>query len=359
MDCLLSSMYHEHNSDTIYIERELIMERNGVIVGDAILHILDGTVGMPVISEALLELGPDLYDFLGGHIFRIASSDDLKNCVFDEASPIYSYIKELNEENLVAVSAQIAESLYSIMNANIDIPSADLFVVTYKMDGASYLALLKMNYKTSYAHFTGSDDLGNFNDIIKQKATLPNESAKLSEAALICLDDMSLKIVEKKYEVNGVKANYFSEMFLQCHTSLSSKSKLSILTKAVDQINKKYYEHDLTKQLETKSVIHNEFNEQGSVHVQQIGEKLYQGDPEVQEEFEAKLEKYNLVTEEVKPQNKLTVKKFDKQFLTTDTGIEINIPMDLYNEKDKVEFLTNPDGTISILIKNVNQIKSK
>ncbi len=335
------------------------MDRDGVIIQEAIIHILDSTVGMPVISDSLLELGPDLCDFLGGHIFKIASCDDLKKCMFDEASPIYSYIKELNEENLIAISTKIAENLYSIMNANIEIPPADLFIVTYQMDGAKYLAILKMNYKTSYVHFTSSDDKGRFNDIIKQKATLPNESAKLSEAALICLDDMSLTIVEKKYEVNGVKTNYFSELFLQCHTSLSSKTKLNILTKALDQINKKYYEHDLSKQLETKHILHTEFSEQGSVQMQQIGEKLYKGDPEVQEEFEGKLEKYNIVSEEVKPQNKQTVKKFDKQFLTTDTGIEINIPMELYDEKDKVEFLTNPDGTISILIKNINQIKSK
>ena len=39
--------------------------------------------------------------------------------------------------------------------------------------------------------------------------------------------------------------------------------------------------------------------------------------------------------------------------------IEIRIPMEQYQNKDKVDFITNPDGTISVLIKNVGSIISK
>lgn len=33
--------------------------------------------------------------------------------------------------------------------------------------------------------------------------------------------------------------------------------------------------------------------------------------------------------------------------------------MEQYNSKDAIEFITNPDGTISMLIKNIGNIKSK
>ena len=51
------------------------MERDEIIIRNAIVHILDSTIGMPVLSDYLLELGPDLNDFLRGHIYRIATSD--------------------------------------------------------------------------------------------------------------------------------------------------------------------------------------------------------------------------------------------------------------------------------------------
>jgi hypothetical protein len=53
------------------------------------------------------------------------------------------------------------------------------------------------------------------------------------------------------------------------------------------------------------------------------------------------------------------VKKYEKQFLTTDSGIEINIPMEVYKDKHKVEFITDIDGSIQIVIKNIQQLFTK
>ncbi len=336
------------------------MEKDEIIIRKAILHILDSAVGMPVLSEELLELSPDMNDFLRDHIFKIVSGDDSKLCTFHtEESHIAQCLAEFEEDKLVQASQSIASHLYTIMNQNIDIPAADLFVVTYQYASEMHLALLKMNYKEYYVHYTENSDLGNRNDIIKQTAALPGTCTKLSEACVIHLSDMSMQVVERKYDINGEKVFYFSELFLCCSTRMSQKAKLNIVTKAVEQINKKYYEEDFNKQMEAKSIIHNDIIEQGLITPETIGEKLYGDIPEIREEFTEKLEKYNMATEEVKPKSVQTVKKFEKQYLTTDSGIEINIPMEEYNNKQNVEFITNPDGTISVLIKNINRIVSK
>ena len=39
--------------------------------------------------------------------------------------------------------------------------------------------------------------------------------------------------------------------------------------------------------------------------------------------------------------------------IKTDNGIELTVPTDVYKDKDAIEFINNPDGTISILITNV------
>lgn len=335
------------------------MEQDEIIIRNAIVHIMDSTIGMPVLSDYPLELGPDLNDFLRSHIYKIVSSDDTKSCNFDEESYIHSCLKNFSEENIVSVSQEIGKYLYSIMNQNIDILPGDLFIVTYQYNSTMYLALLKMNYKETYIHYASNDDNSNYNDIIKQKVTLPSGGSKLSEAALINLSDYSVLLVERKYEVNGVKTNYMSELFLQCKTKLSSKNKLSIITKAVEKINEKYYEDDFDRHMEVKSIIHQEYMEQGVIDVETISDKIFGEQAELKEEFTEKLEKYNLVSEQVKPINKQTTKKFEKQYLTTDTGIEINIPMEQYQDKKNVEFINNPDGTISVLIKNINRITSK
>lgn len=338
------------------------MTQDEIIIRKAIIHILDGTLGYPVFSEEELELTADINDFLRIHLYKLIAGDDLKKCYFpeDEPSEVYEMLKHFSEEDLVEESKKLTERLYSIMNANVAIPSADLVLVTFQMQGEKYLALLKMNYKDSFVHMTQAEEIGNVNHIIRYQATLPATGAKLSEAVIIHLRDYSVQIVEKKYEVNGSKVNYLSELFLQCKASLSQKSRFAIVTKAVDQVNKKYFEEEPVKQMEAKSIIKKEIEEnQGALRVESISEKIYGDMPEIKEEFDAKMEKYHMEKAEVQTQNEQTTKKFEKQYLKTDTGIEINIPMEQFQDINQVEFITNADGTISVLIKNINKILTK
>ena len=81
--------------------------------------------------------------------------------------------------------------------------------------------------------------------------------------------------------------------------------------------------------------------------------------PDLRNAFQEQMEKYDMVKEEVIPQSENTTRKYQKQHLFTDTGIEIKIPMEQYREAKNIEFITNPDGTISVLIKNIEHLQAK
>lgn len=338
-----------------------MIKQEDIYLKNVIVHILDSTVGIPVLSDTELEYGSDFGDFLKSHISKIASGDDLKHCKFVEDSFVYEQLQLLEDGNFIEISQRISEHLFTIMNQNIEIPQADFILCRFHANEIPYLALLKMNYKTSYTHHTDSDAFGNTNDIIKFKAILPTEGQKLTEAAIICLEDYRIELIEKKYDVNGIKTNYFSTLFLQCSSSLSSKSKLSIVTKAIDNVQKKYYDEDEQYEvsMNTKNIIYTELEEEGSLSIPNVLDKVFAEKPEFKEEVHEKLEKYNLTEAEITPQNTATLKKYEKQYLSTDTGVEIKIPMEQYRDGDSIEFITNEDGSISILIKNVGHITSK
>ena len=111
--------------------------------------------------------------------------------------------------------------------------------------------------------------------------------------------------------------------------------------------------------MEIKNVLCTELEEAGEIKVATIKEKIFPDSPEMQAELDEKLDKYNMSYETVQPKSEQTIKKFQKQHLTTDTGIEISIPMEEYRNPDHVEFITNEDGTISVLIKNIGQLISR
>lgn len=113
------------------------------------------------------------------------------------------------------------------------------------------------------------------------------------------------------------------------------------------------------RQMYAKSVIQEEIEEKGGFTVEEIGERIFGDEPELKTAFQDKMEKYDLVKERIEPQSENTVRKYQSQHLFTDTGIEIKIPMEQYKNPRFVEFITNPDGTVSVLIKNIGHLEAK
>lgn len=340
------------------------MNKEDIRIKKMIVHIMDPTIGMPVLSDTELTYGSEVAEFVREHIARIGSGDDAKECCFyQEESEVYKLLSEYEDEDFVEMSKSVAGLLYEIMGSNIDIPAADLLVVRFREQETEYLALLKMNYKALYTHRTMpvAEGEGNSNEIIRHKSILPSESQRLSEAAIIRLDDLALWVMEKKYEVNGEKVNYFSYLFLKCSSHLSHKSKLSIVSRAVESVQKEGFDETerFEKQMRAKRILQEEIEENGGFVVEDIAGKIFDDQPELKVAFQDKMEKYDMVKEKIEPRSDNTVRKYRSQYLFTDTGIEIKIPMEQYKNPGSVEFITNPDGTVSVLIKNIEHLEAK
>lgn len=328
---------------------------------NVILHILDSTMGEPVLSDEVLEVGPELQDFVKEHIAKIFAGDDSKKCEFHKAeSEVYQILDTYDDARFVEISKDIASHLYGIMNANIDIPAADLFVVRFACDSLEYLAILKMNYKSMYTHRSVPTEGGVTNELYRYKELLPTEGQRLAEACVIRLNDLSVWLIEKKAEINGKKEDYFSELFLKCAAKMSDKKKLAIVQKAIETVNNNAYEemNRYEPQMEAKAIIHEQLEKNGGFTVEDLGDLVFKEREDLRIAYQDQMEKYNLVKEEVLPQSERTTKRFERQCLITDTGIEIKIPMDQY-ENDNVQITTNEDGTQSLVIRNIGVINAK
>lgn len=372
-----------------------MIAKDDIVIRKAILHILDTVHGDCILSNTLLDPGPDLYEFIRNHIYKIVISDDTKDCEFNpETSPVYSVLAawdESDEESFISTSQVIAEKLYTAMAQGLDIPAADLLFVTFQAEGVIYLALLKMNYKESYTHEISVSDISDDGlsdtdisadtdidsgtdissgiaskrepataevhaDIVKSRALLPASSTRIPEAIVINLDDLHIKLLEKRYEVNGEKVFYLSENFLVCHTSLPPKKKLNILTRVINTISNKYDGADLKTKMDTKSALQKEYVDRQSFDVEEIGNRLFGNSPEKKSEFDEKMEQYDLQFDNFTVTNESTVKKLEKQIMVTDSGIEISIPMETYNKLANLEVQTDVTGKTTIIVKNIDNL---
>ena len=136
---------------------------------------------------------------------------------------------------------------------------------------------------------------------------------------------------------------------------------MNIVTKAIEKVQKEGLDEYTAceAQMNAKCIIQEEIAEKGGFVVEELADKIFEEMPDLRNAFQEQMEKYDMVKEEVIPQSENTTRKYQKQHLFTDTGIEIKIPMEQYREAKNIEFITNPDGTISVLIKNIEHLQAK
>ncbi len=324
-----------------------------------IVHILDTSMSIPVMSMDEMPTSVNMNEFFATHISKIMNDDSLKTCEFDEEYNLFlNYLKEFKSEktDFVSFSKQVAGQLFGIMSHHITIPSGDLAIVFYRYHMTDYLALLKLNYQNTYIHFTDYESDINVNTIIEHRTTLPSAGQRISEAAIINMDTLTVQLLDKLYELDGEKIPYLSQHLFKCHTKLSSKEQMQAVKTATNRVAKKFYDSDIDKRAEVSEKLYNHLDETGSIDLDAFAKDAFPAMEEVKDVFFDTLEKKGVTEPAIQMTEKTIARTFDKQKIKTDNGIEIKIPMDFYNNPEKMEFVTEPNGKISIIIKDITHI---
>lgn len=333
-----------------------------IAIKRAVLHVLDAHSGMPVLSKAELEVSGDLVDYLGRHIDKVLEDPNIKRAAFTwEENGINHSCKLLNENknDFLSITSDMANKLFALMQKNIDIPSADLVCCLMDIDGAEHLGILKLNYKEGFTHWVNNAEEGSINTIIRHQTLLPQDGQKLEECVLINLSDFTVRLIEKQYEINGEKQFYLAKYFLKCSCELSDNAKLKILDKVTKNINKKYFDEDFEKTIKLKKAISESLEETSSIQIDQIAQKVFEKNNDIRHEYVEEIAKAGINEKTITVPDRLIEKKFKTHKIKTDTGIEIDFPLEFADNRDKIEFVNNPDGTLSIIIKNVGKITNR
>lgn len=324
-------------------------------IDNAILHILDSTGELPVFSQEMIHLDDEkIYNFVLGHIEKMFVDQGVKTGKVSENSKIPSLIKKI-EDNFIDGSIFIAEDLYKIMKQYLDIPSGDLLIAEVKYENYEYIAIIKFNYKEGYTHYVDYGHNGTLNKIVINKVMFPSELQKNMEAVVINKNDLSMRVLEKDYSIDGIKMSYFSTMFLECDLDLSIKESIKVIRNVAKEITKEYYDDDFNKVAEIKEAIYDTLDS-GVIEIENVANSIFRNNPEIKREYMDRVEGAGVPRavdlEGKKPEKKLTVHK-----LKMDNGISLDIPVEIYRDRDIIEFVNNPDGTISIMIKNISNMK--
>lgn len=328
-----------------------MMKPNDIIIRNAVSYKINDFNPFEAV-DSLLEITDEVSDYLKKHIHKIIASDDRKYGMFRGESEIGRVLNPFNENNLISISKNIAKRLYLIINQNPTIPGCDLFIVTYQVYDQIYLGILKMNNQETYA----VDN--EYAKIVKQIFTLPM-NMKLTEAAFIDLEDYEIELVEKKYEINGEKTNYFSNLFLECNSFLSNKKKVQVINKAIEKAIDKYVEEDPQDaplvELDIRKKLFDIFNETDVIDVREFINGI--GVNSVKAYISKYLKKYKISDDTIEIDHVLTTKYISYATLETDNDMKVLI--NLANYSRDVLKVRQDDGKVVLSLNEINALACK
>ncbi|HIT84359.1 MAG TPA: nucleoid-associated protein [Candidatus Ornithomonoglobus intestinigallinarum] len=340
-----------------------------MIVGikHAILHILDANSGVTVYSDAELDVSDaGVNNFLTKHIDKLYEGAGLRRGEFNSGSGFLYHVKEYLEQpedgrSLKSLSLFAAERLYEGIASAEETESCDVIVCDCTVNETPVIAVLKCDSKTGYTHqVLRGDDGGIANNLINHYSILPPVTQKLSECAFVDLNDFSVKYSGRRRKIDGETVDLIADILLDGVFDLSPRESVNTVAK----LAKKIAEENGADPIETSALVKKctaenmESNDFEFIDTEKVAENVFDGRPAMKEELVEKLRESS-VPEKVEVTSYVTKKINSNIKITTDIGVELSFPAEYYRDSDYIEIINNENGTISIRINNINELKNR
>lgn len=336
-----------------------MFELGKIAIYKAIIHTFNKEYGEPLISTSEIDHNDDFtFQMLTSSIEKIYISDSMKWAIFDGSSNIKNKLNPLKQdENLFsAITKDLSYIIQDIIHKYREVlPSCDIAFILFKMEKELYLGCIKLNHKDLFIRKSESTKEGLSTTIGRSNDLYLNKKPKLEEGFVLNLESNEIALLDKSYNINGEKMYLFENIILKLNTNMSEKEKLQLFNQINKRIQKKFIGENIAQKAHIKLAIANTIVEEGCIDTKKVLDRVFEDDKEIKSIYHEAFQKANISNQQIKL-NELAARKYDTQKIVTTEGIEINVPVELCKDS-KLELVRNKNGSIDIVIKDVEEYK--
>lgn len=332
-----------------------------IVISKAILHIMDFNSGATIYSGAELDMGaPGTYDFLAGHIDKLFKDASAKTGQFLTES-IFSQTASNYLDGHITFSdfsAGICKDLDTCLTDAGETDIVDVVVCDFTIETERYLGVMLYGSRPAYTHQVVNDGTAVRNEIIRHYAILPNPVQKVNTFALVNVASGELRFADKKRSIGGEDVYILPQRILQCSTNTSTRETVKLVTEMAGQIAENYGYSSTEAVAKVKSYLAETAETDSKLETAALVKEVFSDSEVLQQELQKGLEEAKL-PEQVPVDKNYALRMSKSMKIKTDTGIEIIVPAECLENNDYIEFVSNPDGKISISIKNIGKILNR
>lgn len=304
-----------------------------------------------ILSDQLLTITPRIDEYFRKKLSKVFS-DEAKRGMFAEDNVFLSYLSDDLMESSVKIAQLWKEEFVISENQKTN----DLVFIQFDKDGVEHFAFLRIALKENFTHISSDSE----SPIKVTQNNLPSAAQTPDEALVINCSNHHYYLLEKRVKHNGSFANYFSENLLQVQPEQSVKKSIKMVEQTAQKIAESFQQDDFAFQSKMKAAIHKNLEEEQELSPEKLADQLFDSNLTARLTFVDELKES--IPEPIQVadiDHSRQTKKLENQKLSLSNGIQLIVPNNVYDDAESVEFIQNPNGTYSILIKNIEDIQNK
>ena len=332
-------------------------------INHAILHIFDAQSAVTVFSEAELEFDTRaVKSFVTKHLKRSRNAADNHPGSFTQESAFAAELKRyfFGERTFIDLSQQIAEFLCEQLSHAEKPSSADILVADFEDDEETrWFAILIMESRMAFMHEVANDAGTVAAKIARHHAILPAPTQKIASYALVRSRDLAVLYQDKPRTIMGADTQLIVDGLLQCTTGTSAKEVIDTVTRAVAEAAEEHGANAAVALAATKAAMVEQVEVDEELPPWDIVDEVFAEEPALQATVRQKLEEEHVPERVSVERTHAERPSVRSQKIRTDTGIEITFPVEMSKNSEYIAFKNEPNGLISIELKNIGAIESR
>ncbi len=330
------------------------------IIARAAIALYDGSPMAPVFPTKMGKPADAEAEYLSAVAEKIMTADTARTTCVEPGGAQEELLRRFVSMPFGEAAPALLTAIDESMQA-LEIPREgfDLAVFSFDRDNDPHLCVAMLPYRRAVVHRIEQTDDALTTGLLAHDNVLPAPGSKAISGFAVNLSTGDIRLRDTAVLTNVGNRQLFGEAIFAMAATRSAKEAVQVVGEMIAQAAPQMPEAELKPAV--KRAMAKSIEEKGVIDVQDVAEEVFRSDPE-REAIIAEVQR-QMEAEQVEPvipvENKRVVSQLQKVKIKTDTGVSITLPRTLADDENSFAVVSNDDGTISIIISRVLELKTE
>ncbi|MGN0997019.1 MAG: nucleoid-associated protein [Candidatus Ventricola sp.] len=332
------------------------------IIARASVYIYDGSALAPIFPAKAGKPGDEASAYLSAMADRLLSGDGSRTTCVEPGSEQEELLRRFGCTPFQEAADALMRGMDERMQA-LEIPREgfDMVIFSFDRDNDPHLCVAQLPYRRAMTHAMDAAETG----VVATRLTplgfaLPAAGSKAYAGFVVNLSTGDIRLRDVNVLTNAGNCPLFAQALFTMARTRTTKESMQAVAEVIEQAAPP----DMPEQTlrpALKRAMAKSIEEKGVIDVQDVASEVFRSDPEREAIIETVSRQ--MQEEAIEPvipvESPRVVTQLQKLRIRTDNGISITLPRTLADDESSFAVVNNDDGTISIIISRVQQMRTE